>query len=62
MVGGRWSDAFKIEGMRGGAITFDLSAGRDVEIRQAIAKRDLKEKAARSPETMNARNHAGPGS
>ncbi len=36
---GRWTDAFKAEGMRLGLIDFEESAARDVEIRIAISTR-----------------------
>ncbi|MGH8524215.1 MAG: hypothetical protein ACREXY_08375, partial [Gammaproteobacteria bacterium] len=49
LLAGRWADAFKIEGMRGGHMTFDQSAARDVEIRQAIEKRDRANSPSRLP-------------
>lgn len=35
LVAGRWSDAFQPGGMRVGLMTFELSAGRDLELREA---------------------------
>ncbi len=42
LLAGRWTDAFKDEGMRIVLMEFELSAGRDVEIRAAIRKRILR--------------------
>lgn len=43
LLAGRWTDAFKPGGMRLGLMTFELSAGRDVEVLSAVRK----ERAAR---------------
>lgn len=39
LLAGRWTDAFRVGGMRLGAIGFQDSAQRDVELQQARAAR-----------------------